>query len=190
MPGSDVPALDERNENAGAKDPGKLVVYVTGAVVQPGLVSLAQGSRIGDAVSAAGGMRDDAAPAAVNLAELVDDGIHVHIPTQGEVPATQGADTPLLSGGTSGQTGAGVPLGASSAKGSSSSASGSTSGKVNINTADATTLQTLDGVGPATAQKIIDYRNAQGPFRSKDDLKNVSGIGEKKFAALVDRIAV
>ena len=78
--------------------------------------------------------------------------------------------------------------GAESAAGSSSSPTNN--GKVNINTADLTTLQTLNGVGPSTAQKIIDYRNANGKFKSIDDLKKISGIGEKTFAKFKDQICV
>ncbi|MDR3052763.1 MAG: helix-hairpin-helix domain-containing protein, partial [Coriobacteriales bacterium] len=72
----------------------------------------------------------------------------------------------------------------------SSSGSGGAQGKVNINTADAATLETLPGVGPATAQKIVQYRTANGAFKSIEDLKNVSGIGEKKYAQLADSISV
>ena len=71
-----------------------------------------------------------------------------------------------------------------------SGASGTNNGKVNINTADLTTLQTLSGVGPATAQKIIDYRTANGKFKTIEDIKKVSGIGEKTFEKFKDKICV
>jgi competence protein ComEA len=152
------------------------VVYVTGAVNAPGLYTLSVQDRVGDAVAAAGGMTADAATQAVNLAEFLSDGTQIHIPRIGEVVA----DAPA----------AGSVATATSGAGGGSSTTAQSQGKVNINSADITALQTLTGIGPATAQKIIDYRKANGPFKSKEELKNVSGIGEKKYASIESSITV
>jgi competence protein ComEA len=138
---------------------------------------LDEGLRIGDAVLLAGGLREDAAAAAVNLAEPVSDGMQVNIPTNEEVKAGGGL-------AVEGVCGKGSSVGAGAAAGRAPQ------GKVNLNTADAATLQTLDGVGPSTAAKIIDYRSANGPFKTIEDLKKVSGIGDKKFAAIASKIVV
>jgi len=154
------------------------VVYVTGAVVNPGLFTLVGGGRVGDAVQAAGGFAPEAAAAVVNLAQPLADGMQIHIPRTDEVEK----DAPESGAAVSGETTA--PTAAPSAPGAQAS------GLVNINTADSATLQTLSGIGPATAQKIIDYRATNGPFSSKEELKQVSGIGEKKYAAIEARITV
>ena len=150
------------------------VVYVTGAVVNPGVYTLTPDNRISDAVLAAGGLTSEAATAVVNLAQPLSDGLHIHIPFLHEVTSN-------------------VPVGNSDGLPTSQGVLSSEGGGdrlVNINTANNEELQTLDGVGPATAQKIIDYRTANGPFQKKEDLKNVSGIGDKKYAALEARITV
>ena len=183
--GANIVPDDTRNGSEDADKPldttpAVYVVYVTGAVVSPGIYTLPEHSRIGDAVAAAGGFIDDAATAAVNLAEQLLDGMHIHIPTNEDVSSGRGGSSGLyVSGGTGNGSSA-----------SSSTVDKSQQVKVNINTADSATLQTLAGIGPVTAQKIIDYRNAHGPFRSKEDIKNVSGIGEKRYEAIADYITL
>ena len=132
-----------------------LHVHAAGAVMQPGVVTVPAGSRVTDVVAAAGGPAANADLDQVNLAAPVTDGERVYIPHQGEV---------------------GVALNASS--------SGAATGAeviVDLNQADETQLETLPGVGPATAQAIIDYRGQHGRFRSVDDLLNVRGIGPSKL---------
>jgi competence protein ComEA len=171
------------------------VVYVTGAVNAPGVVELPAGARIGDAVKAAGGFAPDAEAAAVNLAQFALDGCQIHIPTHEE--AVNGCLPPSGATGTD----AGPSLGAAQAQrtadGATQAAPAGAQGQnaaksalVNINSASLGTLQTLKGIGPATAQKIIDYRSAHGPFKSIEELRNVSGIGEKKYAAIAGQICV
>ena len=128
-------------------------VHVVGQVKSPGLYELAAGSRILDAVAAAGGFTATADQTQLNLAQTVEDGQQIVVPPQGVAPAVA--------------TGA-VAVG----------------GKVDLNTADATALETLDGIGPALAQRILAYRTAHGSFRTVNDLQNVTGIGPKKFAAI------
>jgi competence protein ComEA len=125
---------------------------------------------VDDAIEAAGGLRKEADMTNVNRAEFLVDGQKVFIPSY-----ALDEDGNIIESNTAGE---------------SVSGSGTSSGKVNINTADSTQLQTLNGVGPATAQKIIDYRDSSGRFTSIEDLKNVSGIGDKTFEKLKDYICV
>ncbi|MBA2607994.1 MAG: helix-hairpin-helix domain-containing protein [Actinobacteria bacterium] len=136
---------------------GLLHVHAAGAVTQPGVVEVPAGSRVTDVVAAAGGPATDADLNQVNLAALVADGERVYIPRQGEV-------------------GAGMV-----AAGGGSSAASEQNVIVNLNEADASQLETLPGVGPATAKAIVDYRAEHGRFRSVDDLLNVRGIGPSKL---------
>lgn len=149
-----------------------IAVYVSGAVESPGVYEIAEGSRVRDAIEAAGGMTFDAASGAVNLARKVSDGEQVAVPTQEQ------ADS-------------GLPV--SKADASAASAAGVSSGSaglVNINTAGVEELDSLPGVGPATAQAIVDERKENGLFTSAEDIQRVSGIGEKKFEKLKGSICV
>ncbi len=147
-------------------------VHVAGAVAAPGVYELPAGSRLQAAVDAAGGFAADAATDAVNLAQEATDGQQVVVPTQEEAASAAGA-------GSAGGTGA--PEGASGA---------AAGGVVNINTATEAQLDTLPGVGPSTAAKIVADREANGPFERPEDLKRVSGIGDKKYEQLAAFVAV
>lgn len=142
---------------------------------RPALYDLAEGARVLDAVEAAGGFAEGAARDALNLARTVSDGEQVVVPSEADIAAQEAASAGV--GGASAGAGASAPA-------------GSASGKVNINTASATQLDTLPGVGASTAEKIVADREANGPFKTVEDLKRVSGIGDKKFAALADAICV
>jgi competence protein ComEA len=133
-------------------------VHVVGQVTNPGLYELPAGARIMDAVAAAGGFTPTADQTNLNLAQVVEDGQQIVVAAQGAVTAA-GAAPGVGTGGTAG-------------------------GTVDLNTADATALETLDGIGPALAQRILAYRAAHGGFRTVNDLQNVTGIGPKKFAAI------
>jgi competence protein ComEA len=135
------------------------VVHVAGAVRRPGVYQLGPGARVQDAVRRAGGPRRGADLDAVNLAARVADGQQI------VVPRTAAATAPVAAGG---DPGAGT----------------APSAPVSLGSATLDQLQTLDGVGPATAQKIVAYRTEHGGFRSVDDLANVPGIGPKKLAAI------
>ncbi len=148
-----------------------LVVYVTGHVAEPGVVELASGSRVRDAVDRVGGLLPDADLESINLARVLEDGEHITVWAAGEAPTA-------AFGGGSGSGG-----GTTGASGSGSGTSGS--GCVDLNTADATTLDGLDGVGPALAQRILDYRAQVGRITSVDQLDDVPGIG----AALIQRVS-
>lgn len=163
-------SVDEANDV-----PAQLIyVHVVGAVEEPGMVELQYGSRVSDAVNAAGGFSSDADQLSVNLARQVSDGEQIAV---GSTQASGNDSVPNDSSSGSSPTGA-MASGAAS------------SGKVNINTASAEQLTVLKGVGESTAQKIIDYRQQNGSFKSIEDIKNVSGIGEKRYAAIKDSITV
>lgn len=165
--------------DASASAPARVYVHVIGAVARPGVYDLEPGARVIDAVTAAGGLDPDAAPAGVNLARLVADGEQIAVPTKQQLAAGEAVPGAAASGGASGGSGAGAGPGA-----------GARGGAVDINTADAALLDTLPGVGPATAQKIISDREANGPFASTEDLGRVSGIGPKRLDQLKGLIRV
>jgi competence protein ComEA len=152
---------------------GPLRVYVSGAVMHPAVYELPPGSILDDAVRAAGGFAPDADTVAVNLAQAAADGMQVYVPVMGESLATP----PIISAPLPTQPTVrmgGVTMG----------------GLININTATQADLEMLPGVGPATAEKIIAHREANGPFATVEAIMDVPGIGEAKFAAMKDLITV
>jgi competence protein ComEA len=173
-----APAAGARSSGTAAGDSAEttesaqVTVHVVGAVRTPGVYALRKGSRAADAVEAAGGLLGNAAPSALNLARVVQDGEQVVVPTADEAA-----------------TGAAAAGGAGSAAAAGAGGAGA-GGKVNLNTATAEQLDALPGVGPSTAAKIVADREQNGPFRSPDDLMRVTGIGAKKFASLKDLISV
>ena len=151
-------------------EPKEIFVHLSGAVNKPGVLKLSEGTRVYEAVEMAGGLGVDADSSGINLARTLQDEERIHIPREGEVqtnpvqyanPATQSM------GGETRQ-----------------------SGLININTADSASLQTLTGIGPSTAEKIMDYRQSSGPFRSIEQIKEVSGIGEKTYEKFKDKICI
>jgi len=165
-----------------------IFVDVGGAVNLSGLFVLPAGSRVADAIEAAGGLAEDADVKYINRACLLADGDRLYVPTVSEVrdgtaPPTAGQVT--AHGGASA-----APGGASSSSSQGASQELSGSALININTAGPEELQKLNGVGPVTAQKIIDYRTKKGGFKSIEDLMNVSGIGAKTFEKLRDYVTV
>lgn len=147
-------------EGEGTAEAAPVFVHVSGAVASPGLVELPEGSRVADAIQAAGGLAEGADGSSVNLARPLADGEQVVVGLQ-----------------------------ASEAGGAQEAASGAP-GKVSINSATAEQLQALPGIGPATAEKIVADRKANGPFASIDELTRVSGIGQKKYEALAELITL
>jgi competence protein ComEA len=136
-----------------------IYVHILGQVNDPGLYALHDGDRAVDVVAAAGGLTPAADPAALNLARFLSDGEQIVVPAVGQSIPASGAG-----GGTA------IP------------------GKVNINTADEPTLETLPRVGPAMAARILAWRTANGRFTAVEDLMSVSGIGEKTFEGLKDLV--
>lgn len=150
-----------------------ICVYVCGAVASPGVYTLPEGARVYEALNAAGGLTEEAYGEAVNQAAVLSDGDMITIPTTEEME--------------SGTTASGVQ---SSGTTGVSSSTGESSGKININTASATELEEIPGVGPAKAQAIIEYRETNGPFTAPEDLMKITGIKEKTFAKMKDSVCV
>ena len=138
----------------------EVVVAVAGAVVRPGLVRLPAGSRVDDAVRAAGGVVPGSDPGLLNLARKLVDGEQVLVGVEappGSVPVEPAAEV---------------------------------GGPVDLNSATVADLDALPGIGPVLAQRIVDWRTEQGPFASVEQLREVTGIGEAKYADLADEVAV
>ncbi|PPF84142.1 hypothetical protein C5B96_07585 [Subtercola sp. Z020] len=183
-PSPSSPAPPGSAATPGASPTGGLILlHVLGAVAHPGLYELHAGDRVVDAVAAAGGFTPNADQTQQNLARPIADGEQLVIPEQGAAPPLGSA-----AAGTAGLTpgaGAGAAgAAAGSGSGAGSPGGGQPSALVNINTADQALLETLPQVGPALAQRIIAWRTTNGRFTQLDDLKNVTGIGDKTFAAL------
>ena len=146
-----------------------VIIHISGAVKNPGVYQLKSTDRVVDAVKIAGGITERANPDAINLAALLKDGQKIIIPYKISNQVTVESDKNIEE---------------------VYSSSSSPSDQININTADDNTLQSLPGIGPVLSQKIIDYRNQNGLFEVIDDIKDVSGIGEKKFEGIKDLICV
>ena len=147
---------------AAATGTAGLYVHVSGAVRAPGLYLLPAGARVVDAIAAAGGFADDADRDGVNLARPVDDGEQLPVPRVGEAPPAVGSTT----------------------------GAGASNGRVDLNSADAALLETLPRIGPALAERIIAWRDDNGPFTSVEDLLAVPGIGDKMLESLRDLVVV
>ena len=158
----------------GAAGSGQIVVDVDGAVAHPGLYKLPPGSRVQAALAAAGGLSPQADAHRINRAAKLHDGQKLYVLSQGE------SAPPLAASNGQGCEGQSC----TSADGADAGSDAEGQGLVNINTANATQLTQLPGIGPAIAQKIIDYRTANGPFTSVDDLTKVPGIGAAKLAQI------
>ncbi|WP_434770618.1 helix-hairpin-helix domain-containing protein [Curtobacterium flaccumfaciens] len=163
---------------------GRVVVHVLGAVRRSGVVELPASSRVGDALERAGGATDDADLDRLNLARVLTDGERLYVPRVGQqdVPEALG---PMADGAAAGPTAA-----AGAGAGSGGGTGGEESAVVDLNTADQTALETLPGIGPGLAGRIIAWRDEHGRFTAVEDLLDVSGIGDVRFAELRDRVRV
>jgi len=161
-----IAAAQEPTAEPGVARGERVVVDVSGAVKRPGVYQLTTKDRVEDALERAGGPTRRADLTALNRAAKLEDGRQILVPTRGKT-----APVPAPSGGA-GQTAA------------------PPAGPINLNTATLEQLDTLDGVGPATAQKIIEYREQHGGFKTVDELDQVSGIGEKRLATLREKVTV
>lgn len=153
---------------------GPLQVYINGQVAAPAVYELPAGSIVADLVEAAGGFMGEANTAVVNLAQPLQDGMQVYVPDKDEVvaaPVVVAPDGPEATGGESTTVDGG-------------------GGKVNINTATVEELETLPGIGPSTAQKIVEHRDSSGLFTAIEGIMDVSGVGEAKFATIQELITV
>ena len=148
----------------------KIVIHITGEVEEEGVIELEKGARISDAIEEAGGTTEEADLSNVNLAYSLSDGQKVKIPNINEkdeeiiVVEEKAGDNIIIEGNKSKEE------------------------KININKAAQTEIETLPGIGPSTALKIINYRNEHGKFKNIEDIKNVSGIGDSKFENIKEYI--
>ena len=159
-----------KNDNEidnGVNNTSLIKVHIDGGVLNPGVVDLPQNSRIQDAVIEAGGLNEDASIKNINLAEVLEDGQKVYIPSieEDEIISENNEINKEYVNNKS-------------------------NGKININTSSIDDLQKIDGVGPSLANRIYQYRIKNGPYKSIDELKNVSGIGDKKLDSIRDLICI
>lgn len=154
-----------QEESAIIAEPELVYVDIKGAVRYPGVYSVSANYRIVDAIQVAGGYLENADPTQINLAQKVQDEMIIYVPIIGE------SEWPLSSEIVTNNA-------------------SSSSGKININNAKLEDLTQLTGIGPSKAQAIIEYREKNGPFKSIDDLKNVTGIGDKTYEKLKDEIEI
>lgn len=199
---------DEENNNQGSNnenvslenqenDEEKIYIYITGQVNNPGVVILSEGSRIVDAIEVAGGITSKADISKVNLVYVLQDGMKVNIPSENDLKTNPDFEYITMSSGDlkndENLSGSNTSNSDDSSELSSNSSSQENSSKnsiVNINTATQTELETLPGIGPSIALKIINYRKENGKFSKIEDIKNVSGIGDSKFESIKKFITV
>ena len=152
----------------------KIIIHISGQVNNEGVYELEEGSRIIDAINKAGGVTETADTSQINLAEKIEDGAKIYVPAKGE----ESVKTNSQEEKTTKNTKDIVQNKETKSK------------KININTATEEELDTLPGIGQATAQKIIEYRKENGKFSKIEDIKDVSGIGDSKFEKIKDLIEV
>ena len=161
----------EENENVELKEEAEeekeIVIHIAGAVKTEGIIFLKEGARLNEAIEKAGGTLEEADMTQVNLACQLEDGMKVYIPKKGEVMEENQTDTAT-----------------------SEKENNNTSKKININKATQSELETLPGIGPSTAEKIISHREEKGKFKTIENIKDVSGIGEAKYNSIKDFITV
>lgn len=168
-----------------------MYVYVTGEVNNPSVVELFEGARVIDAIEKAGGLTDSGEVEDLNLAYKLKDGEKLYIPSLDEVIESKENNTSIqyISNGIVNNGNVNNNIDTSSIDLTESSTD-NYRGLININTCTQTELETLDGIGPSTAKKIIDYRKENGGFKTIEDIKNVPGIGDAKYEGIKDSICV
>lgn len=179
--------IDNGSEAVSDKEMQQAMIYVDvcGAVANPGVFQLAAGSRVFQAIEAAGGYLPEAALTCVNRAGVLTDGQQIYILTQEEMER-QGLDPAEMAGASDGQMNGSAGTG----QNTGIAAQAQQDNRININTADETQLTTLTGIGATRAQAIIAYRQENGPFAAIEEIMNVQGIKEGTFAKIKDEIVV
>jgi competence protein ComEA len=170
-------------------DGGRVTVHVAGAVRRPGVYRLPAGSRVDDALRRAGGAARRADLNAINLAAKLEDGRQVLVPLR-PPPAVAGATGAAARSGPATASAGGSAAAGLRAGAAAPAAGGAPAAPVNLNTATLEQLDTLDGVGPGIAQRILDYREQHGGFRRAEELGEVPGIGDKRLATLLPLVTV
>ena len=166
-----------KEKSLNTTEENEVIIHITGSVKNPGIVRLKEGSRIEDAIEAAGGLTENADISKVNLAYVVDDGIKIKIPSSQEEDI---GDEEIIDSGS----------GENIIIEKNTTSSNKSSQTININKATETELQTLPGIGASLASRIIEYRSQTGKFGSIEEIKNVNGIGDSKFENIKDLISV
>lgn len=180
---------EKETEEVKEEESQKIIVHVSGAVNKEGIVELETDSRISDAIDKAEGLAENADTKKINLAFKLEDGMKIYIPKIGEeesekVQESTGDETSKYI------TSSSRVVDSQENERTENSSGKAIKGKVNINTASQTELETLPGIGPATSSKIISYREENGKFESIEELKEVSGIGDSKFENIKEFICV
>ena len=168
--------VNEEIESDVMENANMIIVHITGAVNNEGVVEVRENARINDVIIAAGGLSDEADLSSVNLAYVVEDGQKIYIPSKEDSRLSELNEEELVDS----EAGKGVIKDNEKNSGS----------LININSANRDKLTEIPGVGDATAEKIVTYREENGKFKNIEDLKNVSGIGDKKFDAIKSYICV
>ena len=173
------PQKDNTKENQENDENTKIVVYITGAIKNPGVYELEDEKRIADLIKEAGGVTEEADTNSINMAYKLEDEMKVYIPTKTEetVNIEETTETHIYTENNNQEK---QEINTNSSKNQ----------KININTASQTELETLPGIGPSTALKIIEYRKESGKFRNMEDIKNVKGIGTNKYEKIKELIKV
>ena len=184
--------IEEKNttvlENKMEENTEKIIIYITGAVKKEGVYELEEGSRISDAIEQAEGLKEEANTENINLAYKLEDGTKIKIPTQKETQENlknniQNNEYITTNSGLENEN-------ISNNENIINSTQTKKEQKININKATQEELETLSGIGPSTANKIIQYRKENGNFKSIEEIKNVNGIGESKYDEIKNKIVV
>lgn len=169
--------LKENKSEENKKEEKEIIfIHIIGEVNKPGVVEVKKGSRIKDVIEQAGGLTENADIEKVNLVYEVSDGQKINIPNKNDIKENELKENNYIST----ENGSNIIIEEKNKENK----------KVNINTATQTELETITGIGPSTASKIIKYRFENGKFKNISDIKNVSGIGEAKFNSIKDEITV
>ena len=172
--------IEENKQEESSKETKKIIVHVSGAVQNEGVIELEENSRIADAIEKAGGFREDAYTKDVNLAYKLEDGMKIYIPT---IEEKENEKTNVI-------VESNIETENNNNSYSNKDEGKNVNSKVNINTASKEELDTLPGIGPSTAEKIINYRKEKGKFKSIEEIKDVSGIGDSKYENIKDMIEI
>lgn len=166
-------------EKSSNDNTNKIVIYITGAIKNEGVYELEENSRIADIIEKAGGLTEESNINELNLACILQDGMKIHIPKKGENIYEKIENENSY-----------ITRDDKDLKNSVNVDKNKTTNKININTATQKELETLPGIGKSTALNIINYRNENGKFKSVEDIKKVSGIGDSKYSKIKDLIKV
>ena len=169
---NEIETIEEEEKEEDLEE--NIIIHISGAVINEGIVNVKEGARISDVIEKAGGLRENASLRNVNLAYMVEDGQKIYIPTKEEEAEIENEYTIIEEGNNTGNM----------------KNEGDEEEKVNINKATQTELEQLPGIGSATALKIIQYREENGEFKTIEDIKNVNGIGDSKFNNIKEFIEI